>query len=458
MKILGYIIVFLGLATSGAFAADTKKVPVPTDSSTTVVNKLAAVYLIGEGRKSFDQGRIQDALRRFREAYVRDPYNPQTSLWIAEAHYQLDNYGYALTYGKIAESLSEATDGDVFYLLARAYHRQGYLDSARMNYDLAEIQLSALRRDAYNIKQSIREIEFAQSIENKETVYEKQLLQDNLNSGYDDYAALYTADGKGLYFVSRRPDTKGGGINPDDQRYFEDIYYTEWDEEYGEWKNPTNEIERMNTEGFDAIGYLSADGNTAYLTVNTSVLGIKNSTRSSDICISERRNEGRWSAPKPISNKSINTSFFDGVPTLTADENTMYFVSDRDGDRSKSDIYVVEKVGKSWGTAKKLPMNVNTKENETTPYITPDGKYLFFSSNGRTGMGGYDIYITENLGNGQWSDPINIGKDFNTVNDDIYFRYYPNLEKVTMSTYTVIGQKSSMDIYEVEVKDWDIFK
>ena len=455
MKLFIYLFTAILISTSASFGAVRTISPLPTDTSSSIIDRTAALYLIEEGKKVFIQGKTLDALRKFREAYVRDKYSYKAAYWIGEAHYAMDNYGYALKYAKIAESLSQATDGDVFFLIGKAYHRQNYLDSARMNYGLAEIQLSAAKKKAYNIQQFIDEIEYAQSVADEEMKYEKILMNDNVNSGYDDYSIVIASGGKELYFVSRRPDTKGGNINPDDQRYFEDIYLSLWDEENNEWGKPTNDVERLNSEGFDAISHISEDGTEAYLTINTSVLDIKKPTRSSDICVSDRTKEGRWTSPKPIKNKTINTSYFDGAPTLTADGNTMYFVSDREGEKYKSDIYVVYKEGKKWGVAKKLPMTVNTVGNETTPFITPDNRYLFFSSDGRKGMGGYDIYVSENLGD-SWSEPRNLGPNFNTVNNDIFFKYYPELKRAVLSTYRLQGNKASMDIFEILLEGWKI--
>jgi tetratricopeptide (TPR) repeat protein len=425
---------------------------VPPDSSSSIIDRTAALFLVDEGKKFFNQGKSIDALRKFREAYVRDKYSYRAAYWIGKAHYSMDNYGYALKYAKIAESLSEAADGEVFLLLGEAYHRQHLLDSARMNYDLAKIQLSTAKRNAFNIDQKIEEVSFAQAVKNNPIKFEKILLSGNVNSGYDDYSPVITNDGKTLYFSSRRPDTKGGNINPDDQRYFEDVYKSVWKDSLNDWSEATNDVERLNSEGFDAVGYISNEGE-AFMTVNTSIIDTKNPTRSSDICTSSLTKEDRWSSPRPFKNKTINTSFFDGAPTLTADGNTMYFVSDRDGENSLSDIYVVYKEGRNWGEAVPLPMSVNTTGNETTPYITPDNRYLFFSSDGRKGMGGYDIYVTENLGD-SWSEPKNLGPEFNTVNNDTHFKYYEALKQAFLSTYRLQGSKASMDIFKLDLTGW----
>lgn len=427
----------------------------PPDSTSSLIDRTASYYYVEEGKKAFEAGKTRDALRRFREAYVRDQYNAKAVYWIGEAHYEMDNFGYALQYARIADKLSTEENVDLLYLMGRAYHRENILDSAKIKYEKVNALLSSSKKKIYDIQALMDEVHFADSVSKLELKYERILLNDQINSGYDDYNFVISKDGKEAFFVSRRPDTKGGMMNPDDQRYFEDVYHTKWNEADNDWGKASNEIEKLNSEGFDAVNHISADGEEVYLTVNTSVADVKNQTRGSDILISKRTKEERWSSPKPIKNSSINTSYFDGAPTITGDGNTMYFVSDRDGEKSKSDIYVVYKNGKDWGSAKKLPMTVNTTGNETTPFITEDGRFLFFSSDGYTGMGGYDIYVSENKGN-EWTKPVNLGPDFNTVNNDIFFKYYKELNKAVLSTYRIQGNKSSIDIFEIILKDWKI--
>ena len=110
----------------------------------------------------------------------------------------------------------------------------------------------------------------------------------------------------------------------------------------------------------------------------------------------------------------------------------------------------MKKTGKKWGEAVPLPMNVNTKGRETTPYLTPDGKYLFFSSDGHKGMGGYDIYVSQNFGT-SWSKPINLGSSVNTVNDDTHFQYYPELKIAMMAGVTLDEMQCNYNIYEVDL-------
>jgi Tol biopolymer transport system component len=171
-----------------------------------------------------------------------------------------------------------------------------------------------------------------------------------------------------------------------------------------------------------------------------------------DIFEIEMTDKGKWSTPKRINNKTINSTFFDGSATMTEDGSTMYFVSDRKGEKSSTDIYVVEKVGKKWGEAKPLPIgSVNTVGRETTPFVTGDGRYLFYSSDGLPGMGGLDVYVVENLGGGQWGIPVHLGPSINTVNNDTHFQYFKELNKAVMASFEIVGQKASMDLYEVDM-------
>jgi len=139
---------------------------------------------------------------------------------------------------------------------------------------------------------------------------------------------------------------------------------------------------------------------------------------------------------------------------MTADGNTLYFVSDRNGSKKSTDIYVAQKNGKTWGDAMPLSDTINSIGAETTPYITPDGRYLFFSSNGHLGMGGFDIFVSENLGN-SWSKPVNLGITINSVNNDTHFKYYPELKKAVLASVEILGQKSSLDIYEVDMTGFE---
>lgn len=431
----------------------------PKDSTTKLIDRSAALIMLEDGKTKWGEGKVRDALIKFRQASVKDPYSWRPLYWIGKCHYQMDNYGYALSYTRDALALGkEDVTDELYYQLGRAYHRNGNLDSAIINYEIAMQRLSNMRVKELVIQHNIDQCNYAKRCMESGNSFERVRMSGDINSGYHDYSVVLSGEDSVLYFVSRRSNTTGGRMNPDDQMYFEDIYRVVYDPELDMWDEASNDLGKINSEGFDALNYISPDGLWAVITLNITMTDEKKTTRSSDICIAKKNKQDKWNTPKAIDNKTINTSFFEGSATLTADGNTMYFVSDRKGEKRYTDIYVVEKKGKKWGTAKPLPDNINTTARETTPFITPDGMYLFFSSNGHDeGMGGTDIYVSKNLGD-SWSDPVNLGAGINTVNNDTHFVYDTVNKKGYVAGLEISGQKASIDIYEIYMSTFEFPK
>ena len=451
-----YIFTFLllTLTTLSSYAmAFEKSAIAPPDTVTSVIDRSAALLIIEDGKKMFTDGRVRDALIKFRQASVKDPNSWRPPYWISMCHYSLDNYGFALQYGNEAIQKSSSVDKDIYELLGKAHHRLGHLDSAITNYEIAlKVMTKNSLRDA-RIPERIKECQFAQEAMKKANFAEKVRLEGDVNSGFNDYAPIVIKGGQEMYFASRRANTTGGGLNPEEGQYFEDIYRAKWNQEEQIWDSVTNNLDRLNGDGFEAFSYITDDGLHGIITINNEAVDEKIVTRSSDIFEVEFSNKGKWGTPKMIKNKSINTSYFDASATVTADGNTMYFVSNRNAEKRKTDIYVVEKVGKTWGTAVVLSDSINTPGNEATPFISPDGRFLFFSSDYHLGMGGYDIFVSENLGN-TWSKPVNLGAAINSVNDDTHFVHYGDLKKAYFATFVLVGHKASMDIFEIDMTNF----
>lgn len=414
----------------------------PPDTTTNLTDKTAALLIVEEAKKLFNEGKVREALIKFKQAAIKDPNSWRPPYWISNCHYKMDNYGFCLQYAKQAVDKG-SEDKDIFELLGRSYHRLNNLDSAIYYYQQALNVLSPAKIKELRVNEKIAECEFAKQTHTQRFAFMRQPMVGDVNSGYNDYSPIFLNNGKEMYFTSRRNNTTGGGINPDDELYFEDIYHAVWNEEMQEWDSISNQLGKLNSIYFESISHISSDGLRGFITLNS-----PEATNGSDIAEIEFTDKGNWNKPKVIKNKKLNTSYYEGNATVTEDGNTMYFVSDRNGLKKGSDIYMVQRVGKSWGTPIALSDTVNTTENETTPFITPDGRYLFFSSEGHLGMGGYDVYVSENLGNNKWSKPVNLGGAINTVNNDLFFRFYPDWKKGYVVGFTLSGQKASLDLYE----------
>jgi outer membrane protein OmpA-like peptidoglycan-associated protein len=137
-----------------------------------------------------------------------------------------------------------------------------------------------------------------------------------------------------------------------------------------------------------------------------------------DLYFSTREGEN-WSEPMNLGSP-INTSFRETQPSLSADGRTLYFSSNRAGGRGQHDIWVSHlDMNNKWSQPVNLGDSINTGGIEMSPFIHPDGRTLYFSSDGLTGMGGYDIFMSRQDDNGNWSSPRNLGYPINTNRDEI---------------------------------------
>jgi peptidoglycan-associated lipoprotein len=151
--------------------------------------------------------------------------------------------------------------------------------------------------------------------------------------------------------------------------------------------------------------------------------------------------DGKWGDPVALPFNS--DKYTTGHPTLSADQKTMYFASDMPGGLGGKDIWMSQFDGTSWGTPVNLGAGVNTDGDEMFPTITKKGK-LYFSSNGKPGMGGLDLFSSTNEG-GVWSEGVNLKSPMNSSGDD--FNIIFNSETTGYLSSNRDGGKGEDDIY-----------
>ncbi len=227
-----------------------------------------------------------------------------------------------------------------------------------------------------------------------------------VNTRSSEYGAVL--DGKGrMFFTSRRLETTGGKINKVTNNWFEDIYATTWGP--SGWSVPQPLPEPLNTLRNDATVSISADGN--------SMIIYRDETNGGDLYSCQRAGSG-WTAPVALP-PTVNSTGQESSAWCSADGQWLYFVSSRDGGIGGSDIYRSPWVASAntWGPAENLGPDINTIYDEEGVFLAPDGKTLYFASQGHTSMGGYDLFKSTLTGT-RWSKPENLGWPINSPGDD----------------------------------------
>jgi tetratricopeptide (TPR) repeat protein len=415
------------------------------DSSKNIIEKTLILKKMTDAKNLQYAGDYKGALSAYREVIVQDKNNAAAYYRAAECYYELLNYNACLEYLNKSLELDPKVNSESDYLIGKVNHRLLKLDEAIAAFEKFK---AANASNPVKLKDYMVDEYIAQCKRAKEMVANPVKANITnialINSRNYDYAAFETADGKILYFGSRRPQSTGGIVSTADSKYFEDIYYCTRNED-GTWSEPRQVEGKLNTDEHDLVSHVTADGSTIYITQN-----ISRYTKSSDIAVAKlSKSTDKWGMAKllPKGKKAINTSFFDGCPTLTSDEKTIYFVSERGGEKNGADIYKSNKLGSNKWSEPMPVTELNTPMQETTPFIYKD-KYLFFSSEGHGSMGGYDIYYSKFEG-GVWTAPKNLGYPVNSVNHDIYFRLSADGKKGYLSSIREDG-KGEFDIYEID--------
>lgn len=381
------------------------------------------------------QGSYDKALKFYLLANNYNPNNAELNYKIGVCYIESVSALKALDFFKKAYDLKSDVASDIEFYLGRAYQSNFEFDLAIEYY---ESYRQSIIFDAVILKVVDKKI---QECKNGKALISKPINivisnLDIINTSFKDYGSMISADGSKLFFSSRRPNTTGG-IDPQDDQYFEDIYSSVKDSNF--WTSPIN-VKSLNTSGHDDAVGLSADGNTLILYKN------------GDLYFSELKGN-EWSNPKSFP-RTINSNNIESSACFSLDGSILYFVRGKSPDQNQSngDIYMSKRdsTGK-WGDAVKLPNNINSPYDEDGLFMFADGKTLYFSSKGHNSMGGYDVFKTTINNDGSFTDPENLGYPINTPNNDIYFVMEPNnyIGYYTTERDDALGYT---DIYQIRIK------
>ena len=165
-----------------------------------------------------------------------------------------------------------------------------------------------------------------------------------------------------------------------------------------------------------------------------------------------QRSAWGWSKPKNLGQR-INSDFWDSAPSIAPDGNSIYFASNRPEGYGGIDIYVSFKNEKGfWEEAINLGPSINTKGDDQTPFIHADNQSLYFSSNGRLGFGGSDIYLARKKIDGSWTTPVNLGYPINTYDNEGSIAVASNGANAYIASDRA-DSRGELDIYKITLAE-----
>lgn len=320
------------------------------------------------------------------------------------------NY-YIRNYAKAAQWYGSLSDGKV----ATKDDYMMYFEALRYigNYNQASVFLDSLHKmdpEDFKVKEYIRQANYFNYLKKDSANYTVQKMPFNKDLG--DFGPSFYE--KGIVYASSH---KKGTLESHydwDNTLFLNLYYAE-----GEGTNfsKKSKILRKSYKSIPHDGpvFFTKDNNTAFLTRNRKE---KDKKRGEfvvlNLYILQRGTDGKWGELQPFQYNSVDYSI--GHAALSPDEKTLYFASDMPGGIGGVDIWKCQKQGGGWSIPVNLGKNINTPDDDMFPYVSPEGN-LYFASKGYVGLGGLDIFESRKSTDG-FVNPVNMGYPINTHFDD----------------------------------------
>jgi outer membrane protein OmpA-like peptidoglycan-associated protein/tetratricopeptide (TPR) repeat protein len=385
------------------------KAQMPPGQYTTTNKKIIAYFQAAI--KDFEAGKDSDALANIDKALAKDSNFIEAHLLLAEYYEKNNNADKAIHEYKTVLSISPTFDKKSFYSLANLQYEKGQYENAKNNYEsylkFPNVNPNFADVARYNLNNCIFSIN---AIKNP-VPFEPKNLGDGINSPFDEYFPAITADEK-TFLYTRNNRTQTIPMQED----FLISYKVD-----GKWQKAALITGNINTGGNEGAPSLSADGQILFYVACAEIDGSYGAGRkgygSCDIFYTQK-NGNKWGPTFNLA-RPINTPYYETQPSYSADGKTLYFVSRRPGGFGSTDIYVSTLSDDNyWSEPVNLGAKVNTLGKEESVFIHPDGKTLYFASDGHAGLGGLDLFVSHLDENGKWGEPINLGYPINTYGDE----------------------------------------
>ena len=265
-------------------------------------------------------------------------------------------------------------------------------------------------------------------------------LLSSSDSARANISPMIAPDGNTIFFGRVSPSNVGGASDE------QDIWYMERDGADRPWKKPVNIGRPLNNENSNYVSAVSPDGDSYLLLLGNAYQ--EDGTMRNGVSIT-RRTESGWSQPEALNvanfyNYSDVANYF-----MSEDQQYLLMALERDDSEGSRDLYMSRNEGKNiWSEPQSLGPIINSPDVESSPFLANDST-LYFSSRGRSGFGGEDVYVAYRKDDSwtQWSEPENLGPAINSEQDDTFF----NISIDNKYAFLTRGTARGANMYQVQM-------
>lgn len=374
------------------------------------------------------------ALEKFEKAYKFNPNSAELNFKMGVCYAHSSYKQKCIAYFEKAHDLNHEIHPFMDYYMGLAMQLSYKFDDALRYYQTFEAEYKKADRFGKFVKQRKLECTSGKKLHAAPIRAWVDHVPE-LSTEYNDYAPTVTMDGEEMLLTSDRPNTH----SPDEVgRYDDDIYTSTMVD--GKWQKAQPIKGRVNTERDDISNNYSYNG--------TKMLMCKvNSAGNFDIYETFLKGD-TWSEPISFS-RNINLKSNDIYASYNFNDKLIYYSKDKAGGQNGFDIMVsgvMNRKNREYGLPNR-EMSVSSNFNDGPVYLHPDGKTMYFASEGFNSMGGYDIYYAKKEKSGYWGKPVNMGYPINTPYDDFFFAATAN-GKYAYIASNRDGTKGGYDIYK----------
>jgi outer membrane protein OmpA-like peptidoglycan-associated protein/tetratricopeptide (TPR) repeat protein len=378
----------------------------------TTVNK-KAVKLFEQAQESYDAKLFSKSLNVLNELVALDPGFQDAYLMMSDIYQELDSMAPQIKAIEAAIKINPENHLKIYFVLGNAYYRSGNYQKANDSYKAYLQRADANEAFVIRAQKSLEKCQGAVNLLKSPVPFNSVNMGENINSVDDEYWPSITVDGKTLIFtrlVGSKTSIGGQPTIAQEDFYTANFVGNEW--------QPCVPLSTINTIYNEGAQSISTDGKLLFFTACTRSDG----RGSCDIYFS-RNKGGVWSLAQNAGSP-VNSPSWESQPSISANGELLYFVSNRKGGKGGMDIWKCNLKGFSewgspvWGYPVNLGDSVNTPGNEMSPFIHSDGKTLYFASDYWPGLGGYDIFYCRQKNDSVWTKSQNIGYPINSYKDE----------------------------------------